>query len=468
LPGYSLDDTIAAISTPVGEGGIGIVRMTGPEALDITQRLFLSPSRPEGSTFQPRTLHYGYILDPATEERVDEVLAVYMPAPRTYTRQDVVEINGHGGIIALRRILGLCLRQGARLAEPGEFTARAFLNGRLDLVQAEAVLDVVQAKTETSLQAAMGQLAGHLSDRVRTVRSILLDALAYLEASIDFAEDEIPERDVEADLEQARDALSVLVADADRGIIYRQGVRAAIIGRPNVGKSSLLNRLLRTSRAIVTDIPGTTRDTLEETLNLQGVPVVLVDTAGITSAIKDPIERLGIERSRAALAQADLALLVLDASQPLTDADRAIAALVGDKAAIVILNKVDLLVAGARAQGTRHTVHCSILDTARCVLVSALTGEGLEGLEEAIVETVFSGQVSASEAPMVTSPRHKEALNRALEHASAARTAYRAGLSADLVAIDLTAAVNTLGEITGQTASDDLLEVIFENFCVGK
>jgi tRNA modification GTPase len=465
LPGYSLDDTIAAISTPVGEGGIGIVRLTGPEAHAIMQRLFLSPSQPEGSAFQPRTLHYGYILDPATDEKVDEVLTVYMPAPRTYTRQDVVEINGHGGIVALRRILALCLRQGARLAEPGEFTARAFLNGRLDLVQAEAVLDVVQAKTETSLQAAMGQLAGRLSDRVRTVRAILLDALAYLEASIDFAEDEIPERDIEADLEQASGALSLLLADADRGIIYRQGVRVAIIGRPNVGKSSLLNRLLRTSRAIVTDIPGTTRDTLEETLNLQGVPVVLVDTAGITSAVKDPIERLGIERSREALALADLALLVLDASQPLTDADRAIAALVGDKAAIVVLNKMDLLAPAARAQGSGH---CSILDTARCVLVSALTGEGLGGLEEAIVKTVFSGQVSASEAPMVTSPRHKEGLNRALEHVSAAHTACRAGLAADLVAIDLTTAVNTLGEITGQTASDDLLETIFESFCVGK
>jgi tRNA modification GTPase len=468
LPGYSLDDTIAAISTPVGEGGIGIVRMTGPEARDIMRRLFLSPSRPEGSTFQPRTLHYGHILDPATEERVDEVLAAYMPAPRTYTRQDVVEINGHGGIVALRRILALCLRQGARLAEPGEFTARAFLNGRLDLAQAEAVLDVVQAKTETSLQAAMGQLAGHLSERVRTVRSILLNALAHLEASIDFAEDEIPERDIEADLEEAGDALSALLADADRGIIYRQGVRAAIIGRPNVGKSSLLNRLLRTSRAIVTDIPGTTRDTLEETLNLQGVPVVLVDTAGITSATKDPIEQLGIERSRAALAVADLALLVLDASQPLTDADHAIAALVGDKTAIVVLNKVDLLTSAARAQDARPTGHCPILDTACCVPVSALTGEGLEALEETIVEAVFSGQVSASEAPAVTSPRHKEALNRALEQVSAARTASRAGLSADLVAIDLTAAVNTLGEITGQTASDDLLEIIFENFCIGK
>jgi tRNA modification GTPase len=471
----SLDDTIVAISTALGEGGIGIVRMTGPDAVSILLRLFVPGSKPPAlrsesgkaiglqaaaARFQPRTLQYGHIVEPATGEMVDEVLAVYMPAPRTYTRQDVVEINGHGGFVALQRIQALCLRQGARLAEPGEFTARAFLNGRLDLAQAEAVLDVVQAKTETSLQAAVGQLAGRLSDQVRLVRATLVDILAYLEASIDFAEDEIPERDIGPGLEQASARLSRLMADADRGIIYRQGVRAAIIGRPNVGKSSLLNRLLRTSRAIVTDIPGTTRDTLEETLNLQGIPVVLVDTAGIAVKTEDPIERLGIERSRSALAQADLALFLVDSSQPLTGADRDIAALVQNKPVIVILNKIDLLETGA-------SVQCFILD-APCVPISALTGEGLEELEAAIVDRVFSGQVTASEAPMVTSPRHKEALSQALDHVNAARAAHRDGQFADMVAIDLTVAVNALGEITGQTASDDLLETIFSNFCIGK
>jgi tRNA modification GTPase len=254
--------------------------------------------------------------------------------------------------------------------------------------------------------------------------------------------------------------LSDLLADADRGIIYRLGVRAAIVGRPNVGKSSLLNRLLRTSRAIVTDIPGTTRDTLEETLNLKGVPVVLVDTAGITAAAEDPIERLGIERSRNALAEADLALLVIDASQPLTDADHAIAALIGDKPAISVLNKVDLLdrapdATPALAEGER-------------VAISALTGEGLEALEDAIVDTVFSGRASPSTAPVVTSARHKQALEQALDHIDAARTDSRAGLFADLVSIDLVAAINALGEITGQTASDDLIESIFSSFCIGK
>ncbi|MEJ2212013.1 MAG: tRNA modification GTPase, partial [Anaerolineae bacterium] len=272
---YSLDDTIAAISTPVGEGGIGIVRLSGPQAPEILGRLFRPARQPEGA-LAPRVLHYGHVVDPADGQVVDEVLAVYMPAPQTYTRQDVVEIQGHGGIVALRRVLALCLRQGARLAEPGEYTARAFLHGRLDLAQAEAVLDIIQARTDVSLRAAMGQLAGRLSDRLRALRTGLLEVLAYLEASLDFAEDEIPEREIGPDLARAGDALRALLAEAERGIVYRQGVRAAIVGRPNVGKSSLLNRLLRINRAIVTDIPGTTRDTLEETLNLEGVPVVLV------------------------------------------------------------------------------------------------------------------------------------------------------------------------------------------------
>jgi len=460
---YSLDDTIAAISTPIGEGGIGIVRMTGSDAPSILSRLFVPAREPLSFCHSPRTLHYGHIMDPTSGEAVDEVLAVHLPAPRTYTRQDVVEINGHGGIVALTRIQSLCLREGARLAEPGEFTARAFLNGRLDLAQAEAVLDVIQAKTETSLRAAVEQLAGRLSDQVRKVRAILVDALAYLEASIDFVDDEIPERDIGPDLQEAALGLSELLVDADRGIIYRQGVRAAIVGRPNVGKSSLLNCLLRINRAIVTDIPGTTRDTLEETLNLQGIPLVLVDTAGISALAADPIERLGIERSRAALARADLVLLVLDASEPLTDADRSIAALVHDQPTIVLLNKMDL------AGGTGPAAKVPDIDApSRSVALSSLTGEGLGTLEEAIVETVLSGQVTSADVPKVTNPRHKEALNRALESVEAAQVASSAGIPADLVAIDITAAVNDLGEITGQSASDDLVETIFSTFCVGK
>ncbi|MFC2031038.1 tRNA uridine-5-carboxymethylaminomethyl(34) synthesis GTPase MnmE [Chloroflexota bacterium] len=474
---YSLDDTIAAISTPVGEGGIGIVRMTGPDAAGILQQVFRAGSGsasagterarsghdldgPPARRLAPYHLRYGYIIDPSRDDVVDEVLAVFMPAPRTYTRQDVVEINGHGGIVALRRILALCLGLGARLAEPGEFTARAFLHGRLDLAQAEAVLDIVRAKTEKSLDAAIGQLAGHLSSEVRAVRAILVEALAYVEASIDFVEDEIPDHDIGPVLKESSTIVSRLLVDADRGIIYRQGVRVAIVGQRNVGKSSLLNRLLRTGRAIVTDIPGTTRDTLEETLNLQGVPVVLVDTAGMASQAEDLVERLGIERSRVALDQADLALLVVDTSQPFAETDEAIIELIGDRPAIAVLNKMDLPVDACWREQVSFDVPC--------ISISALTGRGLGALEDAIVEMVFSGQVLAAAAPVVTSPRHKAALSRALDHIDSAQKAHRGGLSLDFVAIDLTAAVNALGEITGQTVSEDLLETIFGNFCIGK
>ena len=459
---YSLDDTIAAISTPIGEGGIGIVRMSGPEALAIVQKIFVRgrPGLPLAPcNLQPYHLHYGHIIDPETAEVVDEVLVSYMKAPRTYTRQDVVEINCHGGIAPLRRILELCLRQGARLASPGEFTLRAFINGRIDLAQAEAVLDIVRARTEAGLRAAVGQLEGRLSDQVRALRAKLIDVLAYLEATIDFEEDEIPERDIAPDLEEVSQQLDKLLAQADRGIIYRQGIRTAIVGKPNVGKSSLLNALLRTSRAIVTPIPGTTRDTLEETLNLQGIPLVLVDTAGIVAETEDFIERLGIERSRKALAQADLALLVVDGSEPLTEADRQIADLTGNKTTILVINKIDL---------PRAAADFDILPEAPRVEISALTGEGLEELKETIVEVVFSGQVLASDEPLVSSPRHKSILKRALDHVTGAQQAHARGMPADFVAIDLTSAANALGEITGETVTEDLLEVIFSEFCVGK
>ncbi len=469
---YSLDDTIAAISTPIGEGGIGIVRMSGPEALAILQKIFVKGKRANPSTelrtsLQPPTsnlqlpnyLHYGHVVDPETAEVVDEVLASYMEAPRTYTRQDVAEINCHGGIAPLRRTLELCLHQGARLASPGEFTLRAFINGRIDLAQAEAVLDIVRAKTEAGLRVAVGQLEGRLSDQVRALRGQLIDVLAYLEVTIDFEEDDIPERDITPDLEGARRQLKRLLAHADRGIIYRQGIRTAIVGKPNVGKSSLLNALLRTSRAIVTPIPGTTRDTLEETLNLQGIPLILVDTAGIVAETEDVIEQLSIERSRKALAQADLALLVVDGINPLTEPTPQIPALPAAKPANRVVTKTDLLGPGGSFE---------IMPEAPRVEISALTGAGLEELEEAIVDIVFSGQVLASDEPLVSSPRHKDILKRALDHVASAQGAHTRGMPADFVAIDLTSAVNALGEITGETVTEDLLDIIFSEFCVGK
>ncbi len=459
---YSLDDTITAISSPIGEGGIGIVKMSGPEVLSILRGIFVpSRSRRDGnSTWEPVShhLYYGHIVDPGSEQIVDEVLISYMKAPHTYTRQDVGEINCHGGIVPLQRVLQLTLRQGARLASPGEMTMRAFLLGRLDLAQAEAVLDVVRAKTEAGLRVAVEQLGGHLSQGIREVRTQLVGTLAYLEATIDFTEDEIPERDITAPLQEGAGAIKELLQGADRGMIYRQGIRAAIVGRPNVGKSSLLNRLLRTARAIVTPIPGTTRDTLEETINLQGIPVTLVDTAGIGES-EDLVEKLGIERSREALARADLALMTVDVSEPLQDADSQIAELIGDKPAILVANKIDL---------PQLALLDQLLPGVKRVRVSALSGQGLEHLEEAILETVLSGKVMASDVPLVTNPRHKEALQEALDHVQAAMEASTSDIPTDLIAIDVTAAVNALGEITGETATEDLLQIIFSEFCVGK
>ena len=455
---FALEETIAAIATPVGAGGIGIVRLSGPAALSILRALWRGPR-----AIEPRKMCYGHILDPRQGQVVDEVLVVYMPAPKTYTRQDVVEIHCHGGPAPLGRVLDLCRGQGARPAGPGEFTLRAFLNGRIDLAQAEAVADLVEAKTDAGLRLAVAQLQGRLSDRIRAVRQRLLEALAWVEASVDFDEDEIPPYEIDEDLDTARRQLQTMIDGAERGMLYRQGIRTAIVGQPNVGKSSLLNALLRTERAIVTPIPGTTRDTLEETLNLSGIPLVLVDTAGIRRDTRDLAEDLGVGRSRAALAQADLALLVVDGSVPLDAEDRRIADLVGEKPAIVVTNKVDLRPADGACRDDQD-----LLPHAPRVALSALTGEGLEALEQAIVESVFAGHVVASEATLVSHPRHRDLLEQALAHVRTVIDARREGLPPDLLSIDLTAAVNALGEITGETVSETLLETIFGRFCIGK
>ncbi len=457
---YSVDDTIAAIATSIGQSGIGIVKLSGPEAYPIVAQLFRSArGRRE---LRPYQLHYGQIIEPGSGAPVDEALVVYMPRPHTYTRQDVVEIQAHGGVVPLRRIFQLTLNLGARPAEAGELTLRAFLNGRLDLAQAEAVLDIIEAKTEAALRVATEQLSGSLSTQVSGVRRELLDTLAFLEASIDFVEDEIPLQEVVGPLTQASLHLQDLLKSADYGLIYRQGVRAAIVGRPNVGKSSLLNALLRGDRAIVTSIPGTTRDTLEETANIGGIPVVLVDTAGIRSQTADEVERIGVERSRTALARADIALMVIDGSQPLEPGDWEIASLVGHKPALLVVNKNDLSVT------LRRESPADFLPKAGRVRLSALSGEGVAALEENLVALVMGGSITLADTPLVSNPRHKALLQQALSHASAAITAQQAGLSPDLVSIDVRAAVDALGEITGQTVTEDLLDTIFSKFCIGK
>ena len=454
---WTLDDTIAAVGTPVGEGGIGIIRLSGPEALAVLRAL-VEPARDPGRVWEPWRLRYGRVVDPGNGEAVDEVLAVWMPAPRTYTRQDIAEIHCHGGTLALGRILGLCLGGGARLAEPGEFTLRAFLNGRIDLAQAEAVLDVVRARSQAGLALAVGQVGGALSRPVGAVRGQLLGALAHLEAANDFPEDEIPTCDVAAVLQHAEEALSRLLAGAEMGMALRQGWRCAIVGRPNVGKSSLLNALLRCERAIVTPVPGTTRDTIEETAVMGGVPVVLVDTAGINET-DDPVERLGVERSRQAMAGADLVLLVVDGSEAVSLADRAIAEQVRGRPTVLAVNKADLPLV-AEVEG--------LLPEGPAVRVSARTGDGLPALERAVMEAILGSGKSADDRPVVSRPRHVEALRRAQEQVCAAQKALAQAWPADCVGIDIAGALAALGEITGETVTDDLVARIFAEFCLGK
>lgn len=445
-------DTIAAVSTPIGEGGIGIVRLSGPDALSIAGKLFDRP-------LQDRRLAYGHIVDPTDAEAVDEVLVSYMAAPHTYTREDIVEINCHGGPLPLQRVLELVLKHGARPSNPGEFTLRAFLNGRIDLSQAEAVADVVRAKTAAGLRVAVRGLGGGLSQPLREVRTELMGVLAYLTARIDFPDDEVEERDVKPALERVQQKLNELISNADRGMVYRQGVMTAIVGRRNVGKSSLLNRLLGQSRAIVSPLPGTTRDTVEEVANIRGVPFVLVDTAGMATH-KGAVESLGVARSRAAIDRADFVLLVLDAGTPLRDTDRELISLLSelsDKAVLAVSNKCD--------RPRRASLDQLAWDS---VSVSALTGEGLDALERRMAELALGGGVSTSDALLVTNPRHKACLERAQGHLEQALSGVDRGIPDDFVTIDLTAALNDIGEITGEAVGGELLDTIFSSFCIGK
>ncbi|MBX0330057.1 tRNA uridine-5-carboxymethylaminomethyl(34) synthesis GTPase MnmE [Oscillochloris sp. ZM17-4] len=456
------DDTIAAIATPPGEGGVGLVRLSGPEALAIAGAIF-RPARP--GPLRPFRLRYGHVADPASGALVDEALCAFMRAPRSFTREDVVEISCHGGPLPVQTTLGLALAAGARLARPGEFTLRAFLNGRIDLTQAEATLDVVRAQTAAGLELAQAQLGGWLAREVRAARAQLMECLAYVTAVVDFPEDEVPAQDIGPQLRAGLAAAERLLAGAAQGMLYRQGARAALVGRPNVGKSSLLNALLRADRAIVTPIPGTTRDTLEETASLAGIPVVLIDTAGI-HASADPVEQLGVERSRQALRGADLALLVLDAAAPVSPGDLAIARLTVDKPTIVVWNKADAAPSTFDIQHSTFSIQHSPLAS---VATSASTGAGLEDLVQAIAGALLGGAPpAAGEARLVSSPRHRDALLRAVAHLRAAAESWEAGRPADLLAGDLTVALNALGEITGETVGDDLLDLIFSRFCIGK
>ncbi len=454
------DDTIAAIATPPGIGGVGIIRISGSDAVALTTSLF----RPRRTgPLRSHTVRYGHIHNPVNDDLIDEVLVTFMQAPYSFTREDVVEISCHGGTLPLQRMLHLILQAGARLANPGEFTMRAFLNGRIDLTQAEATLDVIQAQTEIGLALAHEQLGGWLAQEVRRIRTPLLEVLAYLTATIDFPEDEVDPQDILPALQTSKQAIGHLLATASQGIVYRQGVRAVFVGRPNVGKSSLLNTLLRSNRAIVTPIPGTTRDTLEETANIQGIPVVLVDTAGMTESA-DPVERLGVERSRAALATADLALLVLDSQYPVGNDDALIAQLTVGKPTVIIWNKADM--AYATLDTPLPIDHPHVLGQ---VATSTVTGAGIDDLAACMRETlVGKDAVAPSGAHLITNPRHRDTLDRAAQGMQAALASYEQGVPMDLLAGDITAAIHALGEITGETVTEDLLKTIFSRFCIGK
>lgn len=485
------NDTIAAIATPQGYGGIGVIRVSGPEAFELVLPLL---RRPGGVVDLPPShqLTYGHIASPETGELLDETLVAFMRAPHTYTREDVVEIQGHGGPLVLQRILRLVLAQGARMANPGEFTLRAFLNGRLDLAQAEAVMDLISSQTEMGHRLAIQQLRGRMSAQVQDARRDLLGVIARIEASIDFPEEDVPTPQAEELaplILTAQRKVEALLAGSEQGRLYRQGLRTAIIGRPNVGKSSLLNALLRAERAIVTPVAGTTRDTVEEVANIRGMPLHLIDTAGITPT-SDPVEQIGVERSRAAAESSDVVLLVFDGSEALTEQDRRVSDELwamgfggnydnsddrdnGQKVesdqdtmqrrpVIVVINKTD-----SRQYIEMEEIRRMWPDVP-FVATSTLTGEGLPELEAAIVELVMAGKTVQSEGALVTSERHAEALRRAAEHIRASLVPLHDGLPLDFVSIDLRAAYDALGEVTGETASDDLLERIFSEFCIGK
>lgn len=457
------EDTIAAIATPLGEGGIGIIRVSGPEALQIAKIIFQAKNKNWTNAGSHR-LFYGNIVD-REGLVVDEVLLSYMKAPHTYTREDVVEINCHGGIVPLRRVLEMVLSCGARLAEPGEFSKRAFLNGRLDLAQVESIIDIIRARTEAGLKLAVSQLKGELSRKIFSLQHRLLGLLAQLEAVVDFPEEGLEESAAVEIMEKSQDLLSEvkqLINGTETGKIYRDGISTVIIGRPNVGKSSLLNAMLREERAIVTEIPGTTRDIIEEIINIRGIPLKIIDTAGLRET-EDVVEKIGVARTKENINRADLVLLVLDAARGLTDADRSIIESIGEKKSIILINKVDLEVIKIEKKEVERLAPGSPL-----IWISAEQGTGLSELEDKIVNMVLGGQATASDTVLVASVRHKQALEKAASHLVEAINGLSENVPLDMVSIDIRSAWEDLGEITGTTSTEELLDRIFADFCIGK
>jgi tRNA modification GTPase len=458
-------DTIAAISTPMGEGAIAIVRLSGDQAISISDKLFRGVGGKRLSEVASHTIHYGHLVDPKTERVFEEVMVSVMKGPKTFTKEDVVEINCHGGLVSVNRVLQYILNNGARLAEPGEFTKRAFLNGRIDLSQAEAVIDLIRAKTDRAMNVALGQMEGRLSRLIERLRQEILETLAHVEVNIDYPEyDDVEEMTHHLLLEKARyvkSEIEKLLQTSQQGKILREGLSTAIVGRPNVGKSSLLNSLAQENKAIVTDIAGTTRDVIEEYVNIRGVPLKLLDTAGIRET-EDIVEAIGVERSRQALKEADLILLVLNHSEELSVEDENIFKAVEGMDVIIIINKMDLPqkidMGRVKEMAGQHKV----------IQTSLLEDRGVDELEEAIASLFFSGAIEAGDLTYVSNSRHIALLNQALNSISEAIDGVEMGTPIDIVQIDMTRTWELLGEIIGQSVHESLIDQLFSQFCLGK
>lgn len=456
--------TIAAISTAVGEAGIGIVRISGKKALDIGNSIFKGSKVEEIDEKNNRRLIYGHIVDKEKDQTIDEVLISYMKGPSTYTREDMVEIYCHGGIISVKKVLELILNKGARLAEAGEFTKRAFLNGRLDLSQAEAVMDMIKAKTDKSFETSLDQLEGSLSKKIREIRDILLNMIAHVEVSIDYPDEdheEVTYEDLESDANKIKNQIEILLSTADRGKILRDGLNTVILGKPNVGKSSLLNAILRENRAIVTDIPGTTRDIIEEYVNIDGIPLKIIDTAGIRDT-EDLVEQIGVDRAKDTIKDADLIIAVFDASRELSQEDYDIIELIKDKKSIIIINKTDL-------DSKYDEVYLkSLVNNKEIINASIISDIGLDSLENSIKSMFYSGEIEVESDTVITNIRHKNQLVKALDNIDQALEDIKSNVPIDCIEVDLKNCWENLGEISGDTIGEDILDKIFAEFCIGK
>lgn len=456
-------DTITSISTPMGEGAIGIVRLSGPQAIEIGDILY--KGKKKLSEVETHTINYGHIIDPETDETVEEVMVSVLRAPKTFTREDIIEINCHGGILTINRILELTMTYGARMAEPGEYTKRAFLNGRIDLSQAEAVMDFIRSKTDRASKVAMNQIEGRLSDLIKKQRQSILEILAQVEVNIDYPEyDDVEDATTDFLLEQSKrikEEINRLLETGTQGKIMREGLSTVIVGRPNVGKSSMLNNLIQDNKAIVTEVAGTTRDVLEEYVNVRGVPLRLVDTAGIRDT-EDIVEKIGVERSRKALSEADLILFVLNNNEPLTEDDQTLFEVIKNEDVIVIINKTDL------EQRLDVSELREMIGDMPLIQTSMLKQEGIDELEIQIKDLFFGGEVQNQDMTYVSNSRHISLLKQARQSIQDAIDAAESGIPMDMVQIDLTRTWEILGEIIGESASDELIDQLFSQFCLGK